>query len=92
MLSTLAGPAGNETRRSIVIVWLTISAVWLSFWALIAALALAAAEIRQPFLGDLLSLSLFVICPPLAIFGLAVVARLALGLFMRPAARTNSLR
>ena len=84
MLSTLAGPAANEARRSMFIVWLTISAVWLSFWALIAALALAAAEIRQPFMRDFASFSLLVVCPPIAIFGLAVAARLLIGLFARP--------
>jgi hypothetical protein len=85
MLSTLAGPAANEARRSMFIVWLSISAVWLSFWALIAALALAAAEIRQPFLRDITSISVLVVCPPAALLGLVVAARLLVGVLARPA-------
>jgi hypothetical protein len=80
MLSTPAGSAANEVRRSMFIVWLAISAVWLGFWALIATLAFSAADIELPLLRDFVSLFLLVVCPPAAIFGLVVAARVILAL------------
>ena len=68
--------AGAETRQSMIRVWLAISAVWVAFWLLIAAVIVAAMQMGSPFDADLNIFALIVLTPPLALLALGVSARL----------------
>jgi hypothetical protein len=67
--------AERETRKSLIRVWLAISAVWVAFWLLIATTVLAAAATRNPFVAQLPIFSIIVLAPPLALLGIGAAAR-----------------
>jgi hypothetical protein len=76
MIGTVAKSAGNETRQSMVRVWMAISAVWVAFWLLTAGVAFAAVEMRAP-IGEQLGLfSIIILTPPLALLALGTAGRL----------------
>jgi hypothetical protein len=79
--------AGTETRQSMIRVWLAISAVWVTFWLLIAAIALATVELRFSLSGEFWPFSLIVVLPPLFLFGVGAAARWLFDLAVRLAAR-----
>jgi hypothetical protein len=62
-----------ETRRSLVRVWLAISAVWVAFWLLMAAAA--AAQLENPFVTQARLFSLIVALPPAALLLTGFVGR-----------------
>jgi len=68
--------AGAETRQSMIRVWLAISAVWVAFWLLIAAVIGVAIQQGSPFEADINIFALIVLTPPLALLALGVSARL----------------
>jgi len=68
--------AGAETRQSMIRVWLAISAVWVAFWLLIAAVIGVAIQQGSPFEADLNVFALIVLTPPLALLALGASARL----------------
>jgi hypothetical protein len=79
--------AGTETRQSMIRVWLAISAVWVTFWLLIAAIALATVELRFSLSGEFWPFSLIVLLPPLLLFGIGAAARWLFDLAVRLTAR-----
>lgn len=75
---------GGETRKSLLRVWLAISATWVAFWLLIAATVfVAATTIRDPFLEQLPTFSVIVLLPPLALLAIGALGRLAVESFGR---------
>ena len=64
-----------ETRQSLVRVWMAISAVWVTFWLLIATTALAAAEVHRSFAADLPTFAFIVLAPPLGLLLLGIIGR-----------------
>jgi hypothetical protein len=56
-------------------VWMALSAVWVAFWLLIAAIVFATVEARHPFAGDFGPFCLIVLTPPLVLLGLGTLAR-----------------
>jgi hypothetical protein len=67
--------AGVETRQSMLRVWMAISAVWVAFWLLIAAVVMVAAELHPPFADEFGSYAAIVLLPPLAFLMLGALAR-----------------
>ena len=67
--------AGMEARQSLVRVWMAISAVWVTFWLLIATTAFAAAEVHPSFADDLPTFAFIVVAPPLGLLLLVVIGR-----------------
>jgi hypothetical protein len=68
--------AGGEVRKSLLRVWMAISATWVAFWLLIAATVFVTATIRDPFVEQLPTFALIVLLPPLALLGVGTVTRL----------------
>ena len=83
MSDTTAGAAGLEARQSMIRVWMALSAVWVGFWLLIAAIVLATVEMRYPLAHELGPFSAIVLTPPLALFIIGVTARLICGYLIR---------
>lgn len=67
-MSDLTATAGTETRRSMICIWMAVSAVWVAFWLLMASVAVIAVRIDNPFEEDLGAFSAIVLTPPLALF------------------------
>jgi hypothetical protein len=63
--------AERETRQSMLRVWLAMSAVWVAFWLLIAALVAASSDIRYPFAAQIGVFAAVMVAPPafLLVFG-----------------------
>jgi hypothetical protein len=76
MSESEVGFNASETRRSLLRVWLAISAVWVTFWLLIAGVAVAAVHMRSPLMGQLDAFSLIVTIPPLALLAAGVIGLL----------------
>jgi hypothetical protein len=53
MSDTSVGIAGIDARQSMIRVWMALSAVWVGFWLLIAAIVLATVEGRYPLWEEL---------------------------------------
>lgn len=64
-----------EARQSMIRVWLAISAVWVAFWLIVAALVLATFEPYNPAIVQLGIFSLIVATPPFALFAVGAVSR-----------------
>jgi hypothetical protein len=75
MSDTTVNTPCAETRQSMLRVWMAISAVWVAFWLLIAAVVLATAAIGFPLGDQLRSFSLIVLAPPFAFLALGVIGR-----------------
>jgi len=65
----------TETRHAMLRVWLTISAVWIAFWLLIAVL-FATAEMRYQFADELDVFVAIMLAPPLLLLILGAIIRL----------------
>jgi hypothetical protein len=76
MSDLMTAAAGSETRRSMVCVWMAVSAVWVGFWLVMAAIAVVAARIDNPFAEDLGAFAVIVLTPPLVTFVLGSAFRL----------------
>lgn len=72
--STLARPPAADGRQALLRVWMSISAVWLVFWAILTGAAAATLGLA-PF--PLAPISGMVLIPPLALLALGWGARLA---------------
>ncbi len=66
---------GIETRKSLIRVWLAVSAVWVAFWLLTATTVFAAAATRNPFVEEFGIFSAIVLTPPLALLAIGVFVR-----------------
>jgi hypothetical protein len=55
---------------------MAVSAVWVGFWLVMAAIAVMAARIDNPFAGDLGAFAVIVLTPPLVTFVLGSTLRL----------------
>jgi hypothetical protein len=75
MAETGVNLTAREARQSLFRVWLAISAVWVSFWLLIAGVAVAAVQMRNPLLGQLNAFSLIVALPPIVLLAAGVLCR-----------------
>ena len=75
--------AGMEARQSLVRVWMAISAVWVTFWLLIATTAFAAAEVHPSFADDLPTFAFILLAPPLALLLLGIIGRSIFEAFFR---------
>lgn len=75
MSNTSVGTAGVETRQSMLRVWMALSAVWVGFWLLIAAIVLATVGTRYPLPEELAPFSVIVFTPPLSLLGLGITIR-----------------
>jgi hypothetical protein len=64
-----------EARQSMIRVWLAISAVWVAFWLIIAALVLAAFKPFNPLVIQLGIFALIVATPPFVLFAVGAVSR-----------------
>jgi hypothetical protein len=64
-----------EARQSMIRVWLAISAVWVAFWLIIAALVLAAFKPYNPLIIQLGIFALIVATPPFVLFAIGAVSR-----------------
>lgn len=64
-----------EARQSMIRVWLAISAVWVAFWLIIAALTLAAFKAYDPLIAQLGILALIIATPPFALFAVGALSR-----------------
>jgi len=74
---------GTETRKSLIRVWLAVSAVWVAFWLLTATTVFAAATTRNPFVEEFGTFSAIVLTPPLALLAIGIFARLLVEAFSR---------
>jgi hypothetical protein len=74
---------GLDTRRNMLRVWLAISAVWVAFWMVIAAIALASVQSGYLFAEELQAFATIVILPPLTLLCFGLLAFTALSLFVR---------
>ena len=92
MSYTSADAAGGETRQSMIRVWMALSAVWVGFWLLIAALVLATVELRYPLSDELGPFSAIVLTPPLALFALGVTLRWVFEATLRAVGRQRSMK
>ena len=75
MSEASANAAGMETRQCLVRVWMAISAVWITFWLLIATTAVAAAEMQRSFADDLPTFAFILLAPPLGLLLLGIIGR-----------------
>jgi hypothetical protein len=75
MTESAVTTAGAETRQSMIRVWMAISAVWVAFWLLIAAVIIGAVQMGSPFDADLNIFALIVLTPPLTLLALGAGAR-----------------
>jgi hypothetical protein len=73
---------GSEARKSLIRVWLAVSATWVAFWLLIATTAFAASA-GTPLVNDLGIFSLIILTPPLALLGLGASTRFLFETFSR---------
>ena len=92
MSDVSATAAGIEARQAMVRVWLAISAVWVTFWLLIAAIAIAPVEVRYSLTKELGAFSLIVITPPLCLLALGAAGRWFFETAVRTSARLRPLR
>ena len=67
--------SGGETRQSMIRVWMAISAVWVAFWLLIAAIVMLSVEFSYPLGAELRPFSAIVVLPPLALLFAGIVCR-----------------
>lgn len=65
-----------ETRRSMIRVWLAISAVWTAFWLVIAALVAASSGSLFALPNEIGLFALIVLLPPLALLTLGTLGHL----------------
>ena len=83
MARSIAGAECAETRRCVMRALLAVSAVWLTFWALIAGVFITAAGPTMSLAWDFPFLCLLVFTPPLTLLaagllGVEALARLGL--------------
>jgi hypothetical protein len=64
-------------------VWMALSAVWVAFWLLIAAIVFATVRVRYSIFEELGPFALIVLTPPVALLGVGAVVQLGLELRMR---------
>ena len=74
---------GIETRKSLIRVWMAVSAVWVAFWLLTAATVVAAAAGRNPLAGELEIFLAIVLTPPLALLAIGTFVRCLVEAFSR---------
>jgi hypothetical protein len=67
--------SGVETRKSLIRIWLAISAVWVSFWLLTATTVFAAAATLNPFIEEFGLFSAIVLTPPIALLAIGALGR-----------------
>lgn len=73
---------GREARKSLLRVWLAISATWVSFWLLIAlAVLVTATASRDPFIEQFPTFAAIVLVPPLVLLAVGTLGRLAVETF-----------
>ena len=75
MANVTIGSAGPETRLAMLRVWMALSAVWVAFWLMIAALVALTTEtsnlpLRLPGL-----VALIAVTPPIALLGVGAMSR-----------------
>ena len=85
-MSDISVAAGSQTRQSMIRVWMALSAVWVAFWLVIAAIIFAAVDIRQPLADELGTFSVIVLTPPLALLAVGAAVRWAFEALSRAAA------
>jgi hypothetical protein len=83
MLHSSAGVAGIDARQSMIRVWMALSAVWVAFWLLIAAIVLATVRVRYSVFEELGPFALIVLTPPVALLGVGALVHMGLELWMR---------
>ena len=84
--------AGMEARQSLVRVWMAISAVWVTFWLLIATTAFAAAEVHPSFADDLPTFAFILLAPPLGLLLVGIIGRSLFETFFRVLPLVHSLQ
>ena len=67
--------AVHEARQSMIRVWLAISAVWVAFWLIVAALVFAFFTPSDPLIFQVGIFSLIVTTPPFALLAVGAVSR-----------------
>lgn len=75
MADTKVNFTACDARQSLFRVWLAISAVWVSFWLLIAGVAVAAVQMRNPLLGQINAFTLIVALPPIVLLAAGLLCR-----------------
>jgi hypothetical protein len=64
-----------EARQSMIRVWLAISAIWVSFWLIIAAIILTTFEPHNPLIIQYGIFCLIVATPPFALLAIGAASR-----------------
>ena len=85
MSDTSVGIAGIDARQSMIRVWMALSAVWVGFWLLIAAIVLATVEGRYPLWEELGPFLVIVLTPPMALLGVGAALRWGFEVLVRGA-------
>ncbi len=64
-----------EARQSMLRVWMAISAVWVAFWLITAAVALTAFQPHSPINVQLGLFAIIVATPPVALLAIGALSR-----------------
>jgi hypothetical protein len=64
-----------EERQSMLRVWMAISAVWVAFWLIVAAVVLTAFKSYSPIIVQLSIFSIIVATPPVALLAIGAALR-----------------
>ena len=75
MFETSVGVGEIDARQSMIRVWMALSAVWVAFWLLIAAIVFATVGARYAVFEELGPFAMIVLTPPLALLGLGATGR-----------------
>ena len=67
----------TEARQAMIRVWLTLSAIWVAFWLIIAAAVLTAIEPHNPLVIQLSLFLLILAAPPFVLFAVGAAGRFA---------------
>ena len=66
-----------EARQAMLRVWMTLSAVWVMFWLIIAAVTMASATPLDPLIVPCGAFLPIVATPPIALLAIGAISRLA---------------
>ena len=86
-MATSARNVGADSGQPVLRVILTISAVWLAFWALLAGVLLTVAGPELTLAGEIRLVCLAVFAPPAALLTIGLIGSEALARIARPAGK-----
>lgn len=75
MSERLAGNGEADARKSMIRVWMAVTAVWIAFWVGIAALIATTVDLYYPLSQQTGMIALILFGPPLALLAVGVTIR-----------------